>query len=77
MLAAPTTCVNVSELLVLGQFENGFSGRLVQRSHSGSLHLLSSQQLQRGKRSNKQKDTQQLARGVLDAIVPDTGPKKA
>jgi hypothetical protein len=27
------------------------------------------------KRSSKQKDTQQLARGVLDAIVPDAEPK--
>ena len=28
------------------------------------------------KRSRKPKDTQQLARGVLDAIVPDAGPPK-
>jgi hypothetical protein len=28
------------------------------------------------KRSSKQKDTQQLARGVLDAIVPDADSKK-
>jgi len=27
------------------------------------------------KRSSKQKDTQQLARSVLDAIVPDAEPK--
>jgi hypothetical protein len=27
------------------------------------------------KRSSKQKDTQQLARSVLDAIVPDADPK--
>lgn len=29
------------------------------------------------KRSSKQKDTQQLARRVLDAIVPDAEPKPA
>jgi hypothetical protein len=29
------------------------------------------------KRSSKQKDTQQLARSVLDAIVPDAEPKPA
>src|SRR5688572_5584021 len=29
------------------------------------------------KRSSKQKDTQQLARSVLDAIVPDAEPAKA
>lgn len=29
------------------------------------------------KRSSKQKDTQQLARSVLDAVVPDAEPKKA
>jgi hypothetical protein len=28
------------------------------------------------KRSSKQKDTQQLARSVLDAIVPDAEPKQ-
>jgi hypothetical protein len=28
------------------------------------------------KRSSKQKDTQQLARSVLDAVVPDAEPKK-
>lgn len=28
------------------------------------------------KRSSKQKDTQQLARSVLDTIVPDTEPAK-
>jgi len=27
------------------------------------------------KRSSKQKDTQQLARSILDAIVPDAEPK--
>ena len=29
------------------------------------------------KRSSKQKDAQQLARSVLDAIVPDADPKPA
>ena len=29
------------------------------------------------KRSSKQKDTQQLARSVLDSIVPDAEPAKA
>lgn len=29
------------------------------------------------KRSSKQKDTQQLARSILDAVVPDAEPRKA